>query len=99
MRPTVIPDWLAELYPDHIRRVIAAPDGSLTNPEISPVEALVGPIEISGVTSSAFRLATVLEPGDLERLAAGACVVITLIGGGMQPFDVNVIMQGDWLER
>ncbi|MFJ5984348.1 hypothetical protein [Lentzea sp. NPDC092896] len=64
---------------------MSAPDGDLTS-EIAPVEALVDDSR-SGWRRLSVRC--VLDPGDLERLAAGECVWVSFYGG-MPPFSVDV---------
>jgi hypothetical protein len=66
--------------------VIAPPDGDLTNPDISPVEAIASATELG--TWLSVRM--VLDPGDLEQLAAGGVVWLSFMGGAMPPFAVAV---------
>lgn len=88
MRPTPIPD--REVWYGALRRVFAAPDGDLTNPDIAPVEVLAdqqdGDVRI--------HVRCELEDGDLERLTAGGTVWITT-WGGLLPFAVNVAGPGE----
>ena len=85
MRPAPIP---AEAVWDGARRVvIAPPGGDLTDPDIAPVEAVVDrPESLGGIRLS---VRCVLEPGDLEKLAAGGHVWVSFYGQ-MVPFCVDV---------
>lgn len=67
--------------------VIAPPDGDLTNSDIAPVEAVIDRAESIGGIRLSVRCA--LEPGDLEKLAAGGHVWISFYGH-MVPFCVDV---------
>jgi len=86
VRPTPIPD--AEVWAGAERRVIAAPGGDLTDPEIAPVEALVDRSPTTGAVNLSVRL--VLEEGDLEKLAAGGTIWLTF-WGHMVPWAVSVV--------
>lgn len=88
MIPTTIPDELIE--PDSLRRVIAAPNGDLLDDKIRPVEALVSRDPDTDLVAIKVRLE--LEDGELERLASGRPVWLTMLGG-LAPFDVQV--EGD----
>lgn len=81
MRPTPIPD--DEVWPGHQRMVIGPPVGEPVHGEIRPVEMLVS---IDG-RPPVFSARCVLDPGDLERLAAGEPFWISL-WGHVVPFDV-----------
>ncbi|MEU5945128.1 hypothetical protein ABZ793_06145 [Micromonospora sp. NPDC047465] len=72
MRPTTIPDEQVAAHPGSIKGVIAGPPG------VSPVEAL-----FDGLVDGGFERAMVrceLEPGDLEKLAAGGHVWLIFAG-------------------
>lgn len=88
MIPVTIPDELVQ--PGSVRRVIAAPDGDLTNDEIRPVESLIkaGP---DGVAQLSMMLQ--LEDGELEHLVNGGRVWLTMLGG-IAPFHVEVLDEG-----
>ena len=90
MRTTTIPD--AEVWAGAARKVIAPPDGDLTNPLIAPVEALIDRSPSTGALNLSVRCA--LEDGDLEKLAAGGTVWITF-WGHMVPFSATVVGPGD----
>lgn len=76
MRPTIIPE---QLIPEGYERlVIAAPGGDLLDPDIAPVEAVVGPSGVRDARQVSLRFQ--LEPGDLERLIAGGQVWVTVLG-------------------
>ncbi len=86
MRPVPIPD--TALWPGARRIVMAAPNGDLTDPLIAPVEAIEDRSSTTGM-----RVLTVLcalEPGDLDRLTAGAHVAFSFYGG-MVPFSVDLL--------
>jgi hypothetical protein len=85
MRPVPIPDEV--VWPGADRIVVAGPGGDLTGP-IPAVEALADVSESTGMRRLSVRCA--LEPGDLERLAAGEHVWVSFYGGGMPPFSVDV---------
>jgi hypothetical protein len=85
MRPTPIPE--AEVWDGGVRVVFAAPDGDLTNPDIAPVEVVADRAD-DGVTPR-FHVRAVLEAGDLETLAAGGNVWLTM-WGTVVPFAVDV---------
>lgn len=85
MRVTPIPD---EAVSAGARRVvIGPPDGDPTG-AIRSVEAVLDESSSVGVPVLSVRCA--LEPGDLERLAAGEHVWVSFYGGGMPPFSVDV---------
>lgn len=86
MRPTPIPDH--EVWEGATRRVFAAPDGDLTNPDIAPCEALVDVSPSTGVRNISVRCE--LEAGDLEKLQAGGTVWLTF-WGGMVPWAATVV--------
>jgi hypothetical protein len=88
MRPVMIPDELVQ--PGTVRRIIAAPDGDLTNDEIRPVESLIsrGP---SNVAQLSMMLE--LEDGELEHLQSGGKIWLTMLGA-VSPFDVVVLDEG-----
>lgn len=83
MRPVPIPDEV--IWPGGRRLVMSAPNGDLLDPDIAPVEAIEEQVDGRRVLS--VRCA--LEPGDLEKLAAGGHVWVSF-WGGMPPFDVAV---------
>lgn len=85
MRPTPIPD--AEVWPGAVRKVFAAPDGDLTNPDIDACEALVDQSPTTGALNISVRC--VLEDGDLEKLQAGGVVWLTF-WGAMVPWAMAV---------
>lgn len=85
MRPIPIPP--AAVWAGAKRTVVSAPNGDLTDDTIRPVEAIDEMSPKLGV-----RILTVmcaLDPGDLEKLAAGGTVLISFYGA-MVPFEVNV---------
>ncbi len=83
MRPVPIPDAVAEQMPGH-RVVIGPPGNDLTSP-IPPVEAMVEALP----AGRALTVRIVLEDGDLEKLAAGGAIHLTMLGH-VVPFDVRV---------
>lgn len=84
MRPTPIPD--EEIWEGAARMVIGPPAGTApTDDTIRPVEVLVEHAPDGGFI---FRSRVVLEPGDLERLAAGEPFWVSQWGHQLQPFDV-----------
>lgn len=85
MIPTTIPDALVK--PGTVRKVIAAPNGDLTDDNIRPVEAIVSRDEATDLAAISVRLE--LEPGEIERLTAGQPVWLTMLGG-LAPFYVEV---------
>lgn len=84
MRPVPIPDDV--VWPGAQRVVMNPPDGDLTGP-IRAVEAVADISPSTGVPVLSVRCA--LEPGDLEKLAAGGHVWVSFYGG-MPPFSVDV---------
>ena len=85
MRPTPIPD--AEVPYGSVRIVVAPPDGDLTNPDIAPVEVLAE--RAADGVSPMFHIRCALDAGDLEQLAAGGNVWLTM-WGAVVPFAVQV---------
>jgi hypothetical protein len=85
MRATPIPDH--EIWPGAERRVFAAPDGDLTNPDIAPCEALIDLSPRTGAVNISVRC--VLEAGDLEKLQAGGVVWLTF-WNAMVPWALSV---------
>jgi hypothetical protein len=84
MRPTPIPD--AEVWEGAVRKVIAPPNGDLTDNTIAPVEALID----QSVIGPRFSMRCELEGDDLERLQAGAVVWVSMYGEHLHPFSVDV---------
>lgn len=87
MRPAPIPD---EAVWEGARRVVfTAPDGDLTSTEIAPVEVLVDQGGETGICRVNVRC--VLEPGDIEKLAAGGTVWLSIYGHQLPPFSLDVV--------
>jgi hypothetical protein len=86
MRPTPIPD--TEVWEGATRKVLAAPDGDLANPDIAPVEALVDRSPSTGALNLSVRC--VLEDDDLAKLIHGGTVWLTF-WGGMVPWSASVV--------
>lgn len=86
MRPAPIPD--NEILPGSTRIVIGPPTGHDLTGAIRPAEVLHYPSESTGLPVLSARC--VLEPGDLETLAAGGAVWVSFYGGQLLPFDVDV---------
>lgn len=84
MRPTPIPD--AEVWDGGVRRVIAAPNGDLNDPDIGPVEAIIDATEMG----RRYSVRLTLEPGELDALRGGGVVWLTVLGAQIQPFAVSV---------
>ncbi len=80
MRPSVIPD--DEIFEDHARIVMGPPRGHDVTGDIRAVEMLVGPDRV-------YRARIILDPGDLERLAAGEPFWVSF-WGHVVPFDVSM---------
>lgn len=78
MRPTTIPDDQIAANPGSMRGVIAPPSGDLTDPDVAPVEVLFTGLAEGGFQRALVRLA--LDPGDLEKLAAGGNVWLAFYG-------------------
>lgn len=90
MRATPIPD--AEVWEGAVRKVLAAPDGRLDNPDIAPVEALVDRSPSTGALNLSVRC--VLEDGELEQLAAGGTIWLTF-WSAMVPWSASVVPPHD----
>lgn len=88
MRPMMIPDELVQ--PGSVRRIVAAPDGDLTNDDIRPVESLI--TEGSGGLAQ-LSMMLELEDGELEHITAGGKIWLTMLGG-IAPFNVLVLDEG-----
>lgn len=84
MRVIPIPD--GAVWEGGERVVIGPPDGDPTG-EIRAVEAIVDVSASTGIRR--FSMCCALEEGDLEKLAAGGHVWVTLYGH-MIPFSVDV---------
>lgn len=89
MRPIPIPDELVE--PGTVRRIIAAPDGDLTNDTIRAVESLIS-ADTDGIALLSMML--VLEDGELEKLQTGGGRIWLTMRGAVAPFDVRVLDEG-----
>ncbi|GAA3455889.1 hypothetical protein GCM10018962_77230 [Dactylosporangium matsuzakiense] len=87
MRPTEIPD--AEVWPGARRVMFGAPPDM---PDVESVPALVDRGEDTGEVRALVRLE--LEPGDLEKLAAGGTVWLGFYGA-MVPWCVDVKGPGE----
>lgn len=85
MRPIPIEEEWNERYR---KVVIAAPNNDLTDENILPVEAMVGPTILhDGNVVNTFFMKIVLEKGDLERIKEGQDFFWLLIHGNrLQPF-------------
>lgn len=90
MRPTPIPD--NEVWENAVRRVIAPPNGDLTNPHIALVEAVVDRSPSTGALCLSVRC--ILEDGELEHLAAGGTIWLTF-WGAMTPWAATVVPPQD----
>lgn len=89
MIPVIIPDDLVQ--PGTVRRIIAVPNGDLTDDDIRPVESLISRAPDGQTAQLSMMLE--LEPGELGQLARGGRVWLTMIGGVM-PFNVQVLDEG-----
>jgi hypothetical protein len=81
MRPTPVPDDL--LWEGSTRIVVAAPGGDLTDPDIAPVEAIAEVVSgVPGLPDGTAALSIRLTPeeGDLAKLEAGGCLLLTVYG-------------------
>lgn len=81
MLPTPIPDQ--EIWPGAVRLVVGAPGGSLTGDgssvdQATAVEVLVDRGQNTGAPRCCVRFE--LEPGDLDKLAAGGTVWLSVYG-------------------
>jgi hypothetical protein len=81
VRPTPIPD--DEVFEGHERIVMGPPRGRDVTGDIRAVEMLRGPDDV-------YRARIALEPGDLERLAAGEPFWLSM-WGHVVPFDVAMV--------
>lgn len=88
MNPIPVADELVQ--EGTVRRVIAAPDGDLTNDLIRPVESLISKAP-DGMAMLSMPLA--LEPGELEILEAGGTVWLSM-WGAVVPFNVCALPEG-----
>lgn len=88
MRPTMIPGELVR--PGTVRQIVSAPDGDLTNDQIRPVEAL---IKRGEADLAELSMMLELEEGELEHLANGGKIWLTMLGG-IAPFRVEVLDEG-----
>jgi hypothetical protein len=91
MRPAPIPD--AEILPGTRRIVFGPPPGHDLTGDIRAAEVCMGRSESTGLPVLSARC--VLEPGDLEALAAGGAVWVHFYGGQLVPFDVDVVPAGN----
>lgn len=83
MRPTPIPD--TEVWADHERIVMRAPEGHDPTGDIRDVEMLQS--EQNGMPTFSVRF--VLEDGDIEKLQAGTPIWFTM-WGHVVPFDAQI---------
>ncbi|MEU7590688.1 hypothetical protein AB0A95_30905 [Micromonospora sp. NPDC049230] len=90
MRPTPIPD--NEVWPGSFRAVLSGPSGDLTDTDVAPVEVLMDRGESTGVARACVRFE--LEPGDLEKLAAGGTIWLGVYGP-LPVFTVDVKAPGE----
>lgn len=91
MRPAPIPD--GEILPGTRRVVYGPPAGYDFTGQIRPAEVCLGQSESTGMAVLSARC--VLDPGDLEALAAGGAVWVHFYGGQLVPFDVDVVPPAD----
>lgn len=82
MRAVPIPD---DEVPEGSERIVVGPPRGVSIEQVRPVEVVARRSTLGHVFSTRF----VLEPDDLERLAAGEPVWISM-WGGVVPFDVAV---------
>lgn len=97
MRPIPIPDdvfkRMAATHPGLERRVIAAPDGDLTNEDVGAVEALVYPHELTlagqKVTVDAHMFVLVCEDDEAQTIAETGFIMLRFLGQ-VPPFSIIV---------
>lgn len=80
MRPVPIPDEL--VWPGGRHRVIAPPDGDLTNPDIAPVDTIVD--------DHGIHLRLMLDDGDLEKLERNPHVWLTMHTNQLPVFAIGL---------
>lgn len=85
MRVAAIPD--TEILDGHERVVVGPPPDYDPTGEVRSVEMLRSTSIIEGEEWPVHRARVVLEPGDLERLAAGESIWVSFYGH-VVPFDV-----------
>lgn len=88
MRPVPIDeDW-----GDSFQKItVAAPNGDLTDDEIRPVEALLGPVLLNGQIAPAFHVKVMLEEEDVHKIVHGQRHFwLILYGSRMQPFAIEM---------
>lgn len=85
MRPVPIPD---DFEPD-ARRVVIGEPGDVTRTDVRPAEYVVRGSRLY-LGRPTFTALVALEPGDLERLAAGARLALTLDGAEV-PWSIELV--------
>ena len=93
MRPVPISPPMLRHYPEHATTlVLSGPTGDLVDDPIRPVEVIR---YIDNLAGGGPAVATVVmlrvETGDLEKLADGGHVALTLWGPCIHPFAVEVV--------
>lgn len=83
MHPVPIP--AETVWPGGVRRVFAAPDGDLTNPDIGPCEVIIDR-GVGGVARINVLIA--LDDGDLVQLAQTGHIWLSVLGG-LMPFAMS----------
>lgn len=93
MRP--VPVDAAEVWPGAVRHVMAPPGGDLTHPGVSSLDVVADLVNIEGEgVNVRYSAKCALEPGDLEKLAAGGYVWVSFYGA-VVPFCVDVKGPGE----
>jgi acyl CoA:acetate/3-ketoacid CoA transferase beta subunit len=87
-----IPIHEADVWEGGRRIVYAAPNGSLTDDHIRPVEAIVDRLTTTGGKRVCVKVQ--LEEGDLDKLTAGGHVWLSMYGG-LVPFCFDVKAPGE----
>ena len=92
MRPTPITDdVLAAHYPQGRRKVVAGPDGDLTNDAIRPLE-VVWEVVLTEA-GPALTATSHWKPSDeeLSELVAGGAITVTIFGAPLPPIALGTI--------
>lgn len=88
MRLIPVPESAEKKYPEHVKKVMSAPDGDLLSEECLPADMLIGVTEFMGEECYVFRGFFQMEPEDVDKLRANGGVLELQMISHVVPFNL-----------